>query len=818
MKIIYILIALFFFICIKSNAQTWQWTHPEINPDANSRNYAHDVEVDSSGNVYVLGSYWDSLYLGGNFKAKGYGSYLAKYNSAGTLLWYKLITADPSTAGTYPDIFASDMVVNANGIFITGRYVPTSYYDFNCDTHIFSGTYLKYKIGSLNFTSNYNELGFFLTKFNTSGAVVWNKLGTYDVCSGLAGAGSFDSKPNITSDKNSNITASFIIGTNDLSSVSIGGDIIPIQSGYTVGQLVVVKYSGAGALKWSTYAGGFFNTGGGGTGFVRDCNSSAVDNNGNIFFYGTAMDSTFFGSNLFRTSSPKDGDYLSSTFIAKLSSSGVWQFAKELYNGSSNVLGGNIGNNTGNPDLLAVDGSNNVYALVNAGGTIILGDTIEHGGNFLVKMTNSGSLVWDKFFGLPTEPYCSSICYYNNNLYITGSIRSSNISTYLFSDLYTQFYSIYNYGYFQSFAGKADLNGNFQWVTGVGGNDNVSGWGVKAYQDNIYTCGVYNYDITTLGNLNSASPTNAYSIFFGKLKDQYIKVGGVTPTALNAGCTITIPFTSHGLTFSNNNTFTAEISDISGDFTNATVIGSVQSKNSGTITATIPANLSYGSGYRIRIHSSDTLKTGYSYYAYADTDYKIKLLCPPPTGLTNTNITSSSAKLNWHTVDCAKGYRLKYKLSTASTWTTINIPTNIGTYTLTDLTANTTYKWKLATKCKPDNTAHYSKDANTHTFTTTAAGFAADDVQVSQLKTSGITVYPNPANNNAVILFNTNKTEKYQLELTDISGKVLQTKTGETIKGENKIVLNVSKYAQGMYVIHLTDDEHGTRTLKLNKQ
>ena len=98
------------------------------------------------------------------------------------------------------------------------------------------------------------------------------------------------------------------------------------------------------------------------------------------------------------------------------------------------------------------------------------------------------------------------------------------------------------------------------------------------------------------------------------------------------------------------------------------------------------------------------------------------------------------------------------------------------------------------------------------------AGFATAGAQAAQLKTSGVIVYPNPANNNAIIIFNTNKSTKYKLQLTDVSGKVLQTKTGETINGENKVMLDISKYAQGMYIIDLTDDEYGKRTLKLNKQ
>lgn len=51
------------------------------------------------------------------------------------------------------------------------------------------------------------------------------------------------------------------------------------------------------------------------------------------------------------------------------------------------------------------------------------------------------------------------------------------------------------------------------------------------------------------------------------------------------------------------NEFTAELSDASGSFANPVVIGSVQSTESGSIAATIPANTPPGSGYRIRVVS-----------------------------------------------------------------------------------------------------------------------------------------------------------------------------------------------------------------------
>ena len=833
-KILLLAILLFAF---KGYSQTWQWTHPEPNGslDPNSeRDEAHDVEVDSLGNVYVLGDFMDTLYLNNKFRTMGDGSYLAKYDSTGKLLWYKLIAPTYTNQDNLynQSIRATDLTVTPQGVFIIGKYLPTTYqnaYDFDCTTGNHDGNQRSFSICGFNFTSAYNETGLFITKLNTNGGVVWNKLATGQVCFNNVYKllEETDYSPLITNDKNNNLICEFLYRYNEnpeLTSLSIGSGNIALPPSSNDYSLIVFKLNNSGTLQWSNYGVNLNSLNSGG----NDCRSIVVDNNNDVFLYGTAHDSCLFGSQVFHTAGySATGDNNPSTFIAKISSSGTWQFAKELFNSNQNILDYGLGN----PDYLTVDNSNNVYALVNlreysyGSNYIITGDTVSANATntYLIKLKNNGDLIWHKGFG-STDTYANSIHFSNSSLYISGGIRNhvSFGEPWYFSNLTVVPTSPYNESDIEYFVSKANMNGDFQWTTSFSGpNSYLNGFAVKAYHSNVYTAGIFRGGITTLGNLNSTfidPNASTDNLFFGKLKNQYIKVGAVTPTALTAGCTITIPFTSYGLTFSNNNKFKAELSDINGDFTNPIVIGSTTSTGTGSITATIPTTLSYGSGYLVRIRSLDTLKTGYNYYAYADTDYRITLLCPAPSALTNTTITASSAKLNWHIVDCAKGYRLKYKVNTASTWTTINIITNTGSYNLTGLTTNTTYQWKVATKCKPGSTAYYSKDANTHTFTTTPAGSAMADINAKQLKTSALTVYPNPANDNAVIIFKTTKAEKYSLELTDISGKQLQKINGNAIAGENKIIINVGSFAQGMYLINLTDDEHEKRILKLNKQ
>jgi hypothetical protein len=818
MKTKILLIAILFF-ALKANSQTWQWTHPEPNGNLDynhESDVAHDIETDASGNVYVLGDFWDSLFLNNVFREKASadyadrgGSYLAKYNSSGNLLWYKIIK---QVSNYQVSIEATDLTVNDKGVFITGKYDASSYGD----------QLITYKIGNYTFNPQTNEIGFFITKFNTSGSVVWNKLGT-----GEDDLHSWEEyNPNITSDKNGNIISEFVCDAP--TSIKIGGALIPVgayNNAPNPDYLIVAKFTASGSLKWSNYAGGGFAVEGGGPGigFMHNCYSIAADKNGNIFFYGEAYDSTFFGSHLLRIH-PQD-PHNPSTFLAKISSSGTWQFTEELYHNPTN---GFLSSGLGNPERLAADDNGNVYASLQTNGNIevILGDTLSTStaSAYLVKTNNNGKLIWHKFFG-PTyggnaDGY--SICIQNNNLYLSGytNFASGLYYTYLqFSNLTTM--PAIDGGAILGLIAKTDLNGNFIWVDTYGGHgSHVYANAIKVFNDNIYTCGSYRDYISTLGNLDGVYNENNFSyadnLFFGKLKDQYIRVGAITPTQLIPGCTISVPFTSYGLNFSGKNKFFAELSDANGDFTNATTIGNIKSKNSGAITATIPASLSYGSGYRIRIRSSDTLKTGYNYYAYADTDYALTLTCPPPSsGFASTNITATSATVNWTKVDCASGYRVQYRVKGTTKWTIAGTITNNNTtlFNLTGLTANTTYQWRVATRCKNNGAFSFSAYTTLKKFTTVNVFAAAVSNAIYADGKLVVTVLPNPASSNAILKIN-GAVKDAAIVITDVAGKTVWK--ADKINSHN-ILLPIAHFSAGVYLVKFTNGEE-IKMIKLVKQ
>ncbi len=96
--------------------------------------------------------------------------------------------------------------------------------------------------------------------------------------------------------------------------------------------------------------------------------------------------------------------------------------------------------------------------------------------------------------------------------------------------------------------------------------------------------------------------------------------------------------------------------------------------------------------------------------------------CGTPTGLNATNITQTSATLNWGAVSGATSYNLQWKVSTSGTWTTVSGLTTTS-YNLSGLTANTTYNFQVQAVCN-GTSGSYSAVASFTTLTSGGGGCA----------------------------------------------------------------------------------------------
>lgn len=78
--------------------------------------------------------------------------------------------------------------------------------------------------------------------------------------------------------------------------------------------------------------------------------------------------------------------------------------------------------------------------------------------------------------------------------------------------------------------------------------------------------------------------------------------------------------------------------------------------------------------------------------------------------------------------------------------------------------------------------------------------------------------YPNPANSSTTLFFNSTTTINYKIEITDASGKNMKRIKGASVKGLNKVNIDLQQFSKGIYIISLISNENGKHSLKLKKE
>ncbi|CEJ68190.1 Endo-beta-N-acetylglucosaminidase H precursor [Chryseobacterium oranimense G311] len=90
--------------------------------------------------------------------------------------------------------------------------------------------------------------------------------------------------------------------------------------------------------------------------------------------------------------------------------------------------------------------------------------------------------------------------------------------------------------------------------------------------------------------------------------------------------------------------------------------------------------------------------------------------CDAPIGLFTSNLTGTSAKLNWSAVGTST-YDVDYKPATSATWTNAATATTATSVTISGLTANTEYDWRIRTNCSVKSTYMFAPRFNSGTGT-----------------------------------------------------------------------------------------------------
>jgi len=350
------------FVLKLNSSGTFQWVNTY---GGTSFDFGRGIAVDSSGNIYITGYFYETVDFGaGNVTSAG-GSdiFVLKLNSSATFQWV-------STFGSTSIDVGEDITVDSSGnSYITGYFEGTV--DF----------------GAGNVTSA-GSADIFVLKLNSSGTFQW--VNTY-------GGSAFDVGMDITVDSSGN---SYITGYFE-GTVDFGAGNVTSAG---AADIFILKLNSSGTFQWVNIFGGTSTDVGQGI---------AVDSSGNSYITGYFQGTVDFGGGNVTSAGSDD------IFVLKLNSSGTFQWVSTF--GGTSIDDG---------EDIAVDSSGNSYI------TGWFRETVDFGGGnvtsaggadiIVLKLNSSGTFQWVNTYGGTSGDVGEGITVDSSgNSYITGWFRET---------------------------------------------------------------------------------------------------------------------------------------------------------------------------------------------------------------------------------------------------------------------------------------------------------------------------------------------------------------------------------------------------------
>ncbi len=246
---------------------------------------------------------------------------------------------------------------------------------------------------------------------------------------------------------------------------------------------------------------------------------------------------------------------------------------------------------------------------------------------------------------------------------------------------------------------------NFQWKTNASTTwTTVSNLSGTTYSLSGLTAGTtYNFQVQTICSSSSSSaystPLNFTTTATSTCNlPSGLAAGSVTTTSAALSWAAVIGATGYNLQWKTNTATTwTTVSNLIGTTYNLT-------------------GLTAGTTYNFQLQTICSSSSSSAYTTPVNFTTTATITCNIPSGLAAGSVTTTSAALSWATVAGATGYNLQWKTNAATTWTTVNNLTGT-TYSLTGLSASTTYNFKVQTICSATSTSAYATAVNFTTLT-----------------------------------------------------------------------------------------------------
>ncbi len=440
--------------------------------------------------------------------------------------------------------------------------------------------------------------------------------------------------------------------------------------------------------------------------------------------------------------------------------------------GNSNSIDGDVTVNLGSSDywIVKMDSTGNIqwqksrggsdddYALsiqqTSDGGYIVAGHSWSNNGNvsgnhfkndyWIIKLSPAGTMQWQKCLGGRKQDVAYSIQQTPDGGYIVAGSTCSNGWDVKYNHSLQQ-------GYADCWIVKLDSAGNIQWQKPLGGYFYDEGRSIQLTSDGGYIVAGYTRSIgaDVSGNHGSSD----YWIV-------KLDTAGIIQWQKSFG--------GSDFDYAESIQQTADGGYI--------VAGSTKSNN---------GNVSGNHG-------------GYDYWI-------VKLFadgaCPAPSsGFNTSDITATSAKVNWDIIKCADHYKLHYRVAGTTTWTWKRTNVNKGYKPLNGLAPSTSYEWQVSTVCD-DPTDKISYFSGIQNFTT-AALREGETIAVAY-PISNCSAFPNPTKGNVTLSFTSDDNLKGSIEIYNTVGEMVLHHSIAMTEGENSTELDLNHAPPGIYFLNI---------------
>lgn len=704
--------------------QQYIWMNDEGGP--NFVEFGLDAAVDDSGNVYMVGSFEDNCDFGGQIQtSQGLNDgFLAKYNPDGQLLWMVPL------ASSVPDRLIKVNTDWPGRIYVSGYGKP----NFPNKTR-HPNRFGNSSEPSPPLREEQDRMGAELhsrdalyAEFRPDGKLKW----------GFATDGNnFGEGKGIVADTAGN---------------SFGAGIYNTQAYFPNDTLLgrgstdsyVISFDSNGTIRWIKDMGG-----------PGDDELTAIgrDQAGNLYVGGTMDTRIYIGNDSIVGTNAKDA------FVAKLDPGGNFIWGKALPGqGDSKVM-----------DLQVTPAGNLYFAGIFTDSITLDGQGLKSASFydfFYARINPSGQVAWLRSGSGSNLEFVEGVTLDAEENFYTGG--------YFYGTLLIGNTADTSKGADDLFFMKADSSGNLEWVET---NNYSLGRGVFGLDvdraGSVFLTGNF-VDSLVLGPHAVKSVDGTADIYIAKYSQvQQLTLDSLIgqPTCINDQFVVYYTMEGH---VDAANVFYLELSDASGSFASPDTIGSRSGLYSDKIIGTIPASVSAGTGYRVRVVSSSPVLTSND----NGFDLQLTLQTSLPVSISGDTTLCQGDTL---TLSVATGF-VRYDWSTGDTTASIQI-TAIGTYSVE----------------ATDSGGCRNRDE------ITIIPCIAIEPGLLSLPPE---IWPNPSTGDLNLHLQDAQAGKLSLSLLDLTGRRTWHRTLYKRPGPQQFLLNLQDQPAGLYLLEIRSETH----------